>query len=98
MTKRLYLCCLVMLLPLLSLSQQMTITGHVQDTTNNQIVPLPNALAMLVRIKDSVLVDFKRSDANGYFEFKTPIDTLQLIVSHPRFSENSYYFRKRCQP
>lgn len=91
MTKRLYLCCLVMLLPLLSLSQQMTITGHVQDTTNNQIVPLPNALAMLVRIKDSVLVDFKRSDANGYFEFKTPIDTLQLIVSHPRFSENSYY-------
>ncbi len=80
-----------MLLPLLSFSQQMTISGHVQDTTNNQAVPLQNALAMLVRIKDSVLVDFKRSDANGFFEFKTPIDTLQLIVSHPRFSENSYY-------
>ena len=69
----------------------MTISGHVQDTTDNRIQPLPNALAMLVRIRDSVLVDFKRSDANGYFEFKTPIDTLQLIVSHPRFSENSYY-------
>ncbi|MCE3295513.1 MAG: hypothetical protein K0R65_1227 [Crocinitomicaceae bacterium] len=91
MTKRLYLCFLVMLLPLLSFSQQMTISGHIQDTTNNQNVPLPNALAMLVRIKDSVLVDYKRSDENGFFEFKTPIDTLQLIVSHPRFSENSYY-------
>lgn len=91
MTKKLYLCFLVIFLPLLSFSQQMTITGHVQDTTNNQNVPLPNALAMLVRIKDSVLVDFKRTDVNGFFEFKTPIDTLQLIVSHPRFSENSYY-------
>jgi hypothetical protein len=78
--------------PILSFSQKMKITGFVQDTTNNQVKPLPNALAMLVRIKDSVLIDFKRTDVNGNFSFNTlSIDTLQLVVSHPRFSENSYY-------
>jgi hypothetical protein len=73
-----------------SFSQKMRIAGNVQDTTENK--PLVNALAMLVRIKDSVLVDFKRTDLNGNFKFeKLSIDTLQLIVSHPRFNENSYY-------
>jgi hypothetical protein len=70
----------------------MKITGFVQDTTNNQLVPLSNALAMLVRIKDSVLIDFKRTDSKGNFTFNSlSIDTLQLIISHPRFSDNSYY-------
>jgi outer membrane receptor protein involved in Fe transport len=74
----------------ISFSQKMRITGFVQDTTENK--PLQNALAMIVRIKDSVLVDFRRTDINGNFSFlNLAIDTVQLVVSHPRFSENSYY-------
>lgn len=72
-----------------SFSQKMRITGFVQDTIDGK--PLKNALAMVVRIKDSVLVDFKRTDANGNFAFSLPIDTVQLVVSHPRFNETSYY-------
>lgn len=75
-----------------SFSQNMRIAGHVVDTNTQVDKPLPNALAMLIRIKDSVLVDFKRTDQNGDFLFdKTPIDTMQLLISHPRFGEQSYY-------
>ncbi|MES2588869.1 MAG: outer membrane beta-barrel family protein [Bacteroidota bacterium] len=70
----------------------MRITGNVQDTTSGTMLPLPNALAMLVRIKDSVLIDFRRTDSNGNFAFTNlTIDTLQLVVSHPKFGDNSYY-------
>jgi len=69
----------------------MHISGNVFDTIGN--APLENAMAMVVRIKDSALIDFKRSDKAGNFEFNTlPIDTLQLIVSHPKFGEREYYF------
>ena len=56
-------------LPVFSFGQ-MEIKGNVQDTTSGKSVPLKNALAMLVRIKDSVLVDFKRTDEFGNFNFK----------------------------
>jgi outer membrane receptor protein involved in Fe transport len=71
-------------------TQTMNISGTVYDTTGQ--VQLENALAMLIRIKDSVMVDFKRTDKNGFFEFKNKsIDTFQLIVSHFRYSDQSYY-------
>ena len=74
-----------------SFGQNMHISGNVFDTIGN--APLENAMAMVVRIKDSALIDFKRSDKAGDFEFNTlPIDTLQLIVSHPKFGEREYYF------
>ena len=74
-----------------SFGQNMHISGNVFDTIGN--APLENAMAMVVRIKDSALIDFKRSDKTGNFEFNTlPIDTLQLIVSHPKFGEREYYF------
>lgn len=92
MTKKLYLIILLFGLPFFSFSQKMWIKGNVQDTSNNQIKPLKNATAMLVRIKDSVLVDFRRTDANGDFSFSDlKLDTLQLIISHPTLAENSYY-------
>ncbi len=69
----------------------MHISGNVFDTIGN--VPLENAMAMVIRIKDSLLIDFKRTDKAGNFEFNTlPLDTLQLIVSHPKFGEREYYF------
>ncbi len=83
---------LFLILPFFSFNQKMRITGNVQDTTNSVEVPLHNALAMLVRIKDSVLIDFQRTDLNGNFVFNNlSIDTLQLTISHPKFGENFYY-------
>ncbi len=88
---RLQILCLLIFMPLLSIGQKMQISGHVQDTVTN--TPLVNAVAMVFRIKDSVLVDFARTDKSGNFSFRTlPIDTLQLIVSHPKFGEREYYF------
>lgn len=78
-----------MIIPMFSFSQNMRISGNVQDTTEKK--PLYNALAMVVRIRDSVLLDFKRTDLQGNFSFELPIDTVQLVVSHPKFSDNSYY-------
>ncbi len=81
----------LLFLPLLSFGQQMQISGTVYDTTNN--VPLSQAMAMVVRIKDSVLIDFQRTDKSGTFSFSSlPVDTLQLIVSHPKFGEREFYF------
>ncbi len=95
MKKILFLISLLSILPLFSFGQNMHISGNVFDTIGN--VPLENAMAMVVRIKDSLLIDFKRSDRAGNFEFNTlPLDTLQLIVSHPKFGEREFYFFGRA--
>lgn len=71
-------------------AQTMSISGNVQDTVAK--TPLKNAVAMVVRIKDSVLVAHTRTDENGAFQLKgLSIDTVQVIVSNSRFSEQSYY-------
>lgn len=68
----------------------MNISGKAMDTLNH--VPVQNAIAMVIRLRDSVLVSFKRTDANGGFEFKNlPIDTVQLIVTHPKFDNQSFF-------
>jgi hypothetical protein len=91
MKKISFIIALLSILPMFSFGQNMHISGNVFDTIGN--APLENAMAMVVRIKDSALIDFKRSDKTGNFEFNTlPIDTLQLIVSHPKFGEREYYF------
>jgi hypothetical protein len=73
-----------------SFAQTMNIRGQVNDTLNH--VPVVKAVAMLIRLRDSVLVDFRRTDENGKFEFlNIPMDTVQLIVSHPKFTEKSFY-------
>jgi len=69
----------------------MTISGTITDT--NLQIPVKNAVAMAIRVKDSVLLGFKRSDVYGKFSFTLPMDTVQLIVSHPDYNDfNSYFF------
>lgn len=71
--------------------QQMTIKGNVIDT--NTQVPLRNAVAITIRVKDSVLLDFQRTDKFGAFSFTMPVDTVELIVRHPDYSDfRSYIF------
>lgn len=71
-------------------SQKMKITGTVYDSTGTQ--PISDAIAIAVRLKDSVLLDFTRSNEYGKFELKNvPIDTFNLIISHFRFDDRSYF-------
>lgn len=69
-------------------AQLMSIHGTVQDTAEH--IPLPNAVAMAVRLNDSLLIKFTRSDASGKFRLDNiPVDTYQVVISHPRFGDQT---------
>ena len=71
-------------------SQKMNIGGNVQDTISK--TPLLSAVVIAVRLKDSVLVAHTRTDATGFFALKNmKIDTVQIIISHPKFGDQSFY-------
>src|SRR5687767_8193411 len=86
----LFILCFSMLTGGQLLAQEMHIHGTVQDTSDNQ--PLQHAVAMAVRLNDSLLTAFTRSNANGNFSLKVPVDTYQVILSHPRFGDHTYIF------
>lgn len=86
---RLLVACLLLGPELLS-GQTMNIGGTVLDTVAK--APLPYAVAMAIRIKDSSLVAFTRSDETGRFDFHNlPIDTVEVLVTSPKFGDQSYY-------
>jgi hypothetical protein len=91
MHKRITLSLLFFLVATLSFSQTpMSIKGTVYDTTGAK--PLVNALAIAVRVKDSLLLGYVRTDAAGKFHLKGfDIDTFTLIISHPQFDDKFYY-------
>ncbi len=69
----------------------MTIKANVQDT--NSMTAVGNAVAMVIRVRDSVLLGFQRTDNQGNVSFTLPIDTVQLVVKHPSYGQyNSYFF------
>lgn len=79
----------IILLSQLSFGQKMHITGVVTDSNG---VVLSNALATAVRVKDSLLLEFKRTDKDGKFELNTiQMDTFMLTISHPKFDERNFY-------
>ncbi len=72
-------------------AQEMKIHGNVVDTTNNK-GPLKNAVALLVRMRDNKMIDFKRTNENGHFSFeKIPLDTMVLMVSFPGYDDREIY-------
>lgn len=71
-------------------SQEMKVTGVVSDSTGTK--PVLNAMVMAVRIKDSLLLDFVRTDETGAFTIDGfPADTFSLIIDHPSYDEKIYY-------
>lgn len=71
-------------------SQDMRVTGQVFDTTG--ATPLENVAVVAIRLKDSLLLKFTRTDKDGMFELKgfAP-DTFDLMIEHPGLDEKSYY-------
>ena len=68
----------------------MKVTGTVFDTTG--IVPIESASVMAVRLRDSVLLGFTRTNIEGGFTLTHfDPDTFNLIIEHPGLDEKSYY-------
>ena len=85
-----YLLYFLLLSSISSFSQKLSVSGNVQDTAAK--APLSNAIVMAIKLMDSTLVGFTRTDENGFFKLKPlPIDTYQVIVSHPKFADMGYF-------
>lgn len=73
-----------------SFSQKLNVLGNVQDTIAKE--PLKNAIVMAIKLMDSTLVEFTRTNNTGNFKLKPlPIDTYQVIISHPKFADMGYF-------
>ena len=89
MRSHLFTFCLF-LMSTICFSQQMIISGNIQDTVAKK--PLPNSVVMAIRLKDSVLLAYTRSDASGNFTLSgLKIDTLELVISNSFFGDQSFY-------
>ena len=72
-----------------SYAQTMKVTGNVKDSTGT---PLHNSMVMAVRVKDSLLLGFTRSDKQGNFTLTGfQVDTFSLVVAHPKCDDRTYY-------
>ena len=68
----------------------MKITGEITDTTNFK--PVRDASVVIIRLSDSVIVDFARTDMYGKFAFENlKIDTVEVLITHPKYSDMSFY-------
>jgi hypothetical protein len=71
-------------------AQKMKVTGYVVDTSGK--VKLENVSVLAVRMRDSLLMKFTRTNKEGYFELLNfPADTFSLVVEHPQFESKSYF-------
>lgn len=71
-------------------AQNMSVKGIVYDSTGTET--LKNAMVMAVRMSDSLLIDFARTDAAGKFEIGGfPADTFALTIEFPGHDEKTYY-------
>ena len=72
------------------LSQQLSVSGNVQDTIAK--TPVHNAVVMAIKLMDSTLVGFTRTDDKGFFNLNgLPVDTFQILISHPKFSDQGFF-------
>ena len=63
----------------------MQISGTIIDKENER--PVPFAKAILVKVSDSTITDFRGTDRQGNFNFQLPIDTFRLILNHYKYDE-----------
>ncbi|MBP6460448.1 MAG: TonB-dependent receptor [Crocinitomicaceae bacterium] len=72
------------------LSQELTIQGKITDSSG--VKGIPNTFIMGVRVKDSTLVTYTRSNKQGEFTLNNlPIDTFKLTIGHPKFDDKSVF-------
>ena len=85
-----YLSIFISFICLNAVSQTVSIKGIVTDTVAK--TPLINSVVMAIKVKDSLLVKFTRTDEKGFFKLDSlPLDTYQVVLSHPLFSDQIYF-------
>ncbi len=90
MNKVVLLLSFTFLINVFSFSQEMRVTGVVNDSTG--VRPVVNAVAMAIRLSDSLLLGFTHTDSKGEFILTGfQPDTFSLIIDHPSFDEKTYY-------
>ena len=90
MLKKLFLGLSFFILSSTLFSQTMKVTGTVYDTTG--IIPLERVSVIAVRLKDSLLLGYTRTNKDGFFELSGfPTDTFDLMIEYPGLDEKSYY-------
>lgn len=83
-------CAIALLFTTLAYGQEMKVTGHVVDSTG--VKPVKYAMVMGVRMKDSLLLGFTRTDQNGDFVLTGfEVDTFTLVIDHPDYDDKMYY-------
>jgi hypothetical protein len=88
--KKLYLLSFTFFLTFLSYGQNMKVSGRIVDSSGVQ--PIVQASIMAIHLRDSVLVKYTRSNANGEFILnELPIDSFQLIIEHSNWTPRSIY-------
>ena len=70
--------------------ENIVIKGNLINKLNNSAQE--NAVVMVVRLKDSTLLDFARTDYEGKFNISIPIDTVEIIISHHKFDDKYIFF------
>ncbi len=69
---------------------QLTIQGKVQDFSN--LKPISGAVVIASKIKDSLLVQFTRTNKAGEFSLTNlPVDTFKITIGHPKFQDQFLY-------
>lgn len=61
------------------------VSGSVIDAQLER--PIPYTKAILIRVADSTITDFRGTNRDGYFQFQVPIDTFRLILNHYKYDE-----------
>lgn len=61
------------------------VSGSVIDAQLER--PIPHTKAIIIRVSDSTIVDFKGTNREGAFDFELPIDTFRLLLNHHKYDE-----------
>ena len=85
MLKRLSLFLPILFFSQLLFSQTQEISGKIEDTTSHNKVR--NAVVMVLSPGDSIIKNFKRTDAQGNFSLSVERGNYILMVTHPLFAD-----------
>lgn len=71
-------------------AQNVKVSGRLVDTSGT--TPIHEASIMAIRLRDSVLIKYTRSNQNGEFQLQgLPIDSFQVVVEHQNWTPRSIY-------
>lgn len=72
------------------LYSQLEVHGKVVDSA--AVSPISGAIVIATKTKDSLIVQFTRSNHKGEFQFKNlPVDTFKITIGHPKFEDQQLF-------